>query len=137
MSIPSAHARAPFASAAASDPAGPPRVSTLRLWILSECVSRRAAPVANAAEIRAIAARSRPSEKFGTASIERSDEELAAADDGLAVDLERGLHHHAVEMNRDLDGAADASRRAERHMHGAQDLLRLEQLVAQDRLLVG
>ena len=68
MSIASAQARAPLASAPASESLGPLSVSTVRLWTGSEWVSSSAAPVAKAVEIASIRSRSRPSEKFGTAS---------------------------------------------------------------------
>ena len=141
MSMASTHARAPFTSAAASEPAGPLRVRTVRLWTASEWVSRSAAPVANAVEMASIRRSSRPSEKLGTARSMRAigalDEQLAVADDLAAVHGEGRLHHDAVEMDRHLDLAADPGRGAEGDVHGAQQLLVLEQLAAEDRLLVG
>src|SRR5215211_2361432 len=137
MSISSAQARDPLTSASASEPAGPLRVSTVRLWTGSECVSSSAAPVAKAAETAAMRSRSRPSEKLGTArSTGPLDEKRAVADHGLGVDCEVGIRDDAVEMDRDLNRAPDPRRGPEGNVHRAEDLLVLQQLAAQDRLLV-
>ncbi len=66
-----------------------------------------------------------------------SDEQLAVADERLAVDLDGGLEDHAVEVDRHLDGAADRRRGAEGDVGGAEDLLVLEDVAGEDRLLVG
>ena len=67
----------------------------------------------------------------------RSDEQLAVADERLAVDLDRRLEDDAVEVDRDLDRAADRRRGAEGDVGGAEDLLVLEDVAGQDRLFVG
>ena len=64
-------------------------------------------------------------------------QQLAAADDRLAVDFDRRFEDHAVEVDRDLDGAADRRRGAEGDVGGAEDLLVLEDVAGQDRLFVG
>ena len=48
-----------------------------------------------------------------------------------------GSSDHAVEVNRDLDGAADRGRGAEGDVRGAEDLLVLEDVAGQRRLFVG
>ena len=92
MSIASTQARAPLASAPASESLGPLRVSTVRLWTGSEWVSSSAAPVAKAVEIasirRRVAALGEVRHREQHAGF-RSDEEVAVADHRLAVDGER------------------------------------------------
>src|SRR4051794_2480314 len=104
-------------------------------------MSSSAAPVANAVEIVSIRRASRPSEKLGTASSMRSirpplDEELALADDLPAVNGQGRLHHDAVEVDGHLDLTPDSGRGPKRDVHCAEQLLVLEQLPGQNRLLV-
>src|SRR5918996_4369027 len=142
MSIRSMQAEAPAARAAGSDAAGPESVTTVRLWTGSLWRSTTPAPRANSAEIAAIASVSRPSEKLGTPrsnalALPSSDQQLAGAHQRLAIDAHRGLHHHAVEVHRHLNRAADRRRGAEGDVHRAEDLLVLDQVARQGRLLVG
>ena len=58
-------------------------------------------------------------------------------DERLAVDLDRRLEDDDVEVDRDLDRAADRGRGAEGDVGGAEDLLVLEDVAGQDRLFVG
>ena len=67
----------------------------------------------------------------------RSDEQFAVAHERLAVDLDGRLEDDAVEVDRDLDRAADRRRGAEGDVGGAEDLLVLEDVAGQDRLFVG
>ena len=64
-------------------------------------------------------------------------QELPAADERLAVDADIGVDDDAIEMDRDLDLSADPGRGAEGDMGRAEDLLVLEDLAGEDRLLVG
>ncbi len=66
-----------------------------------------------------------------------SDEQLAAADDRLAVDFDGRFEDDAVEVDRNLDCAADRRRGAEGDVAGTEDLLVLEDVAGQDRLFVG
>src|SRR5436190_1155526 len=116
---------------------GAARVSTLRLCTGSEWTSSSSDPAANWAAMRSTRPRSRPSDTLGAASSTRSDEELAGAHQCPAVELEGGLDDDAVDVDRDLNGPADPRRRTEGDVDGAQDLLRLDQVVAQGGLLVG
>src|SRR4051794_10157347 len=140
MSIQLTHDQAPLTRGVTISPGGALSVTTLRLCRASEWMSRSAAPVAKAPEISSIRRRSRPSEKFGTArsiaGASRLDEELAVADELLAVHAQRGLHHDAVQMDGYLNLAADPGRRAERHVDRPEDLLVLKELPRQCRLFV-
>src|ERR1700760_334248 len=75
--------------------------------------------------------------KTGRPAPASSDQQVAAADDRLALDFHRGLEHDAVEMDGDLDGAADRRRGAEGDVASAEDLLVLEDVAGEDRLFVG
>src|SRR4029077_19162768 len=66
-----------------------------------------------------------------------SNEQLAGADDLLAVDLNGWFEYHAVKVDRHLYFAADRRRGAEGDVGGAEDLLVLEDVAGQDRLFVG
>ena len=139
MSICSAQARAPFDERPASEPAGPLRVSTVRLCTGSEWVSRSAAPVANAAADALDPPRvARPRRSWAPrgacgAQTRSSPSRTTVSPSTVSV----GLHDDAVEVDRHLDRAADPRRGAERDVDGAENLLVLEQLAGEDRLLVG
>ncbi len=86
---------------------------------------------------RRSAPRRGPRRRWGrraAAPLDHLDEQLAGADDRLAVDFDGRLEDHAVEVDRDLDGAADRRRGAEGDVGGAEDLLVLEDVAGEDRL---
>src|SRR6185437_13950973 len=140
MSISSAAAAAPASSDSARPPGSPARVKTLRPWSESVWKSRTRAARPNASVSRPTTSSSPAVETLGTASrsgISRSDQQLAAAEDRLAVDFDGRFLDHDVEVDGHLDRAADAGRGAEGDVGGAEDLLVLEDVSGQDRLLVG
>src|SRR4249920_752374 len=114
-------------------------VKTVRSWSASEWRSSSVAPRAKAPCRAAMRPESRPSETLGTARscATGSEEQLAAADDLLAVHFHGRLDDHAVEVDRDLDVAADRGRGAEGDVRGTEDLLVLEDVAGQRRLFVG
>src|ERR1700754_2830062 len=140
MSITSTASAAPASSDSASPPASPARVKTLRPWSVSVWKSRTRAARPNASARRPSVSSSPAVETLGTASrsgiVSPSDQELAAAEDGLAVDFDGRFLDHDVEVDGDLDRAADPRRGAEGDVRGAEDLLVLEDVSGEDRLLV-
>src|SRR5215211_1943186 len=136
MSMATAQAPAPRDRASPRRLTGAARVRTVRLWTGSECESSSSAPDANWAVTALTRDASRPSEKLGTER-STSDQQLAGSHQRLAVDRHVGLGHHAVDVDRDLDGAPHRGVGAERDVRGAEDLLVLEQVAGEDRLLVG
>src|SRR5215203_4462688 len=141
MSTVSSASSAPAVKASVRGLACPARVKTVRPWSTSVWRSSSWTPRVKARSRRERRSWSLPSETFGTASrgamLGPSDEEVAVADDRLAVDLDRRLEDDAVEVHGDLHGAADRSRSAEGDMAGAEDLLVLEDVAGEDRLFVG
>src|SRR3982751_1701993 len=142
MSIVSSASSATAVSASVRLVPSPARVKTLRPWSASEWRSSRRAPRVKALCRRSSSPWSLPSETLGAARRDGifpslSDEQIAAADDRLAVDFDGRFEDDAVEVNRDLDGAADRRRGAEGDVAGAEDLLVLEDVAGQDRLFVG
>src|SRR5579872_4958634 len=132
---------APPRTVEASSPGRPASMNTLRWWSGSECTASRRP--SNAAPIASIAATSRPSETFGTASnvvgaIEGSVEHVApGVQHRPAVNLERGVEHHRVQVDRDGYLAADRRAGTERDVHRAEDLLVLEDVPGKGRAVVG
>src|SRR6185312_5191248 len=139
MSIDSNASSAPATSDSVRPPGPPARVNTLRPWSGSVWKSSTAAPRPNASASRPSISSSPATETLGTASRIgiRSDQELAAAEDRLAVDFDGRFLEHDVEVDGHLHGAADPRRGAEGDVGGAEDLLVLEDVAGQDRLLVG
>src|ERR1700760_3714073 len=141
MSIISAASAAPASSDSASPPASPAIAKTLRPWSVSVWKSRTRAERPNALASRSSASSSPAVETLGTASrsgiVSRSDQQLAAAEDRLTVDFDGRFLDHDVEVDGDLDRAADPRRGAEGDVRGAEDLLVLEDVAGQDRLFVG
>src|SRR6185312_4183190 len=132
MSIDSNASAAPATSDSVRPPGPPARVNTLRpgsgsVWKSSTSASRPSTSSSPATETLGTASR------IGI----RSDQELAAAEDRLAVDFDGRFLDHDVEVDRHLHGAADPRRGAEGDVGGAEDLLVLEDVPGQDRLLVG
>src|ERR1700760_2687703 len=116
MSIASAASAAPASNDSARPPASPARVKTLRPWSESVWKSRTRAARPNASVSRPTTSSSPAVETLGTASrsgIRRSDQQLPAAEDPLAVDFDGGFLDHDVEMDGDLDRPADPRRGAE------------------------
>src|SRR5919106_2079638 len=137
MSIALVAARAPAIKASGIASGSPPSVNTLRLWVASECRSKRRRSCSKAAPSAATASASRPSETFGTArSTAVLHQQLAGADDWFSVERHVGLHHHAVEVHGNLDRAPDRRRGAKGDVGRSEDLLVLEHVAGQDRLLV-
>src|SRR6201996_7581602 len=132
---------APASSDSPSPPASPARVKTLRPWSESVWKSRTRAERPNASASRPSVSSSPAVETLGTASrsgiVSRSDQQLAAAEDRLTVDFDGRFLDHDVEVDRDLDRAADPRRGAEGDVRGAEDLLVLEDVAGEDRLFVG
>src|SRR5215203_1415091 len=80
----------------------------------------------------------RPAASKGPGRSPRSlDQQLAFPHDRLAVELNGGFHHDAVEVHRDLDRSTDPRGGAEGDVAGTGDLLVLERLAGQLGLLVG
>ena len=114
---------APATSASVSGPGSPARVKTVRSWSASVWRSSSVAPRLEGLlqPLQTLARRCprrRWERRAGPACSQASrcpgsDQQLAAADDRLAVDLDRRLEQHAVEVDRDLDRAADRRRGAE------------------------
>src|ERR1700754_454540 len=121
MSIVSAASAAPASSDSASPRASPARVKTLRPWSESVWKSRTRAERPNASASFPSASSSPAVETLGTArrsAISRSDQQLAAAEDRLAVDFHGRFFDHDIEVDGDLDRAADPRRGTEGDVRG-------------------
>ena len=131
--------------AGSSGASAPARVKTVRLWTASECSSSSATGSAprQLAELR----RS-PAGVGALGDVRDGEQAVSAVGVPIRAAAPRrgrsrcrrpqtvGLHHDAVEVDRHLDPAADRRRGAEGDVDGAEQLLVLEHVAGQLRLLV-
>ncbi len=141
MSIISSASAAPASSDSASPPGSPARVKTLRPWSTSVWKSRTRAARPNASASRPSASSSPAVETLGTASRSASSAgQISSSPPPRIASPSISTVGSLTTTSRWTGtwiGAADPRRGAEGDVRGAEDLLVLEDVAGEDRLLVG